>query len=153
MIDNEEIEVWEKYINQGGCEKNLDLVYAKKTFFNVSKQAVLASFNRNVIERADELRFMPNILFNKYFYFFTDFIINQKHDEFDAGEIASCFTSLLNEKLDAKAIECKDLHQTVINAVKFLQDHIEFYNTDADIYGDLDSKLLLLQNKLSLYKV
>jgi hypothetical protein len=155
MIDseNEESDIWTKYINPEGCDKDLDLVYAKKIFFNVSKQNILASFSRNVIERSDELRFMPNILFNKYFYFFIDFIISQEHDEFDADDIASCFTTLLNEKLDANAIENKDLIHKATNAVIFLHDNIAFYNANPDIYGDLESKLILLKEKLSSYKI
>lgn len=151
--DNEESEIWSKYINPEGCDKDLDLVYAKKTFFKVSRKNILASFSNNVIERSDELRFMPNILFNKYFHFFIDFIINQEHDEFYAGEIASCFTTLLDEKLDAKAIESKVLISTSTNAITFLHDNIEFYNADQDIYGDLASKLELLQEKLLSYKI
>lgn len=88
---------------------------------------------------------MPNVLFNKYFPFFIDFIINQKHDEFDADDIASCFTTLLNEKLDAKAIESKALISASANAITFLHDNIGFYNANPDIYGDLKSKLDLLQ--------
>jgi len=151
--DNEENEIWLKYINPEGGDKDLDLVYAKKTFFNVSRKEILASFSNNVIERSDELRFMPNILFNKYFHFFIDFIISQEHDEFDADDVASCFTMLLNEKLDAKAIESNNLISTAINAVTFLHDNIGSYNANPDIYGDLESKLDLLQEKLLSYRV
>ena len=151
--DNEESEIWSKYINPEGFDKNLDLVYAKKTFFKVSNQNILASFSNDVIQCADELRFMPNILFNKYFHFFIDFIINQKHDEFYAGEIASCFTTLLDEKLDVKAIKSKALISTSTNAIAFLHDNIVFYNADPDIYGDLESKLDLLQEKLLSYQI
>ncbi|MDB2387342.1 hypothetical protein N9W21_08395 [Shewanella sp.] len=154
MIDSdEENEIWTKYINPVGGDKDLDLVYAKKTFFKASRKKILASFSNSVINSADELRFMPNILFNKYFHFFIGFIISQEHDEFDADDVASCFTTLLNEKLDAKAIESKALLNSASNAINFLHDNIEFYNTNPDIYGDLESKLDLLQEKLLSYRV
>lgn len=149
--DDEENEIWTKYINPKGGDKDLDLVYAKKTFFKVSRKNILASFSNNVIERADELRFMPNILFNKYFHFFIDFIISQEHDEFDADDVASCFTTLLNEKLDAKAIESKALISASTNAITLFHDNMAFYNANPDIYGDLESKLDLLKEKLLSY--
>ena len=149
--DNKENEIWLKFMNHE--EYSPDIIYAKKRFFNVSKQDILASFSNNVIERSDELRFMPNILFNKYFHFFIDFIVNQKHDEFDADDIACCFTTLLNEKLDAKAIENKDLIKKAMNAVIFLHNNIGFYNANPDIYGDLEIKVKLLQEKLSSFKI
>jgi hypothetical protein len=149
--DDEENKIWSEYINPEGGDKDLDLVYAKKTFFKVSKENILTSFSNCVIECSDELRFMPNILFNKYFPFFIDFVISQKHDEFYAGEIASCFTTLLNEKLDAKAIESKALISASTNAITFLHDNIAFYNANPDIYGDLESKLNMLQEKLLSY--
>ena len=149
--DNKESEIWSKYINPVGCDQDLDLVHAKKSFYKVSSQEILASFSCSVIERADELRFMPNILFNKYFHFFMDFIINQEHDEFDADDIASCFTTLLNDKLDTQAIQSKELISTATKAVNFLHDNIEFYNANPDIYGDLNSKLELLKKKLLSY--
>jgi hypothetical protein len=149
--DNKESEIWLKFMNDE--EYIPDISYAKRRFFNVPKQDILTSFSNNVIERSDELRFMPNILFNKYFHFFIDFIVNQKHDEFDADDIASCFTTLLNEKLDAKAIENNDLINKATNAVNFLHNNIGCYNVNPDIYGDLGIKVKLLKEKLSSYNI
>jgi hypothetical protein len=77
----------------------------------------------------------------------------KEHDKFFASEIASCFTTLLNEKLEAKTIKDNELIKYSTDAIVFLSDNIEFYNQDKEIYGDLEKTISLLKEKLSTYKV
>jgi len=70
----------------------------KVKFFNKSDNEIIDSFYRgcaSFIERADELRFMPNVLFN----YFIRFVIEREHDPFDKDDIFSCVIGLLEEKL------------------------------------------------------
>ena len=127
-----------------------DLAYAKEVFFNKPDEEVMHGFAQNVIERTNELRVMPTILFNHYFTHFLTYMLEQQHDEFDASEIADCFTTLLMEKLDQHAFTDKDLVLRAKHAIEHLSNNIDFYNSDIDIYGDLTAKLSLISEKIAL---
>lgn len=141
--------IWIRCINDPDCDP--DLIFAKRNFFDVSRDEILAGFSRNVIERKSELRVMPDELFNKYFDYFIDFILCVKHDEFHAAEIADCFTTLLNEKIDEKAIQHKEIIEKSEIAINFLKKRVRYYNTDIDIYGDLEKKIASLEDKFKSY--
>ncbi|MCG7556396.1 hypothetical protein [Pseudoalteromonas sp. Of11M-6] len=143
--------IWQEQLSGYGCDP--DLAYAKNTFFNQSNESISAAFSRSVIERANELRVMPNVLFNKYFYFFIDFLMNTDHEPFDASEVASCFASLLKEKLDSNSIASSELVKQSKGAVDYLTRNTIFFNEDADIYGDLEAKLKALKSQLKTYQI
>lgn len=142
-------EIWLEHLNAPDCD--VDLAYAKKNFFDSSKESVLIKFTDNVIERTNELRVMPDELFNIYFGYFIDFIIHNKHDDFFASEIADCFINLLNEKLESKSIKDKSLIEHSHRGVDFLYSNIDFYNKDTDIYGDMKPRLFSLKKVLESY--
>jgi len=135
---NEEA-LWELYLED--ARYSLDIPYAKKRFFKVPKDIILKSFSINVIEGSDELRFLPNILFNKYFDYFISFILIGHHDEFETDDIASCFVTLLHEKLESNSFTNQSLLERTIGALDFLEQNIDFYNNHPEIYGDLNDKL------------
>lgn len=152
MSDEEQKEIenmWIRHINSPDCDP--DLIFAKRNFFDVSRDEILVGFSRNVIERKSELRVMPDELFNRYFDYFIDFILYVKHDEFHAAEIADCFTTLLNEKVDEGVIQHKEIIDKSEFAIYFLKKRIKHYNTDIAIYGDLEKKIDLLEDKLKSY--
>ncbi|UDM62676.1 hypothetical protein KIJ96_05375 [Pseudoalteromonas piscicida] len=139
--------IWQEQLSGYDCDP--DLAYAKNTFFNQSSEAISVAFSRSVIERANELRVMPDVLFNTYFHFFIDFLMKTEHEPFDASEIASCFTSLLKEKLDSNSITSSELVKQSKETVDYLTCNIDFFNEDADIYGDLEEKLQALKSQLN----
>lgn len=141
--------IWNKYINS----KTIELTCAKEIFLYSSDQKILSSFSQNVIERTDELRFMPPELFNYYFHYFIEYLTLAKHDEFFKSEIADCFISLLNQKLDELAFNNCELIEKSINAIDFLNLNLDSYNEDPEIYGDLSEKLAPTKSKLLDYKI
>ncbi|WP_440055583.1 hypothetical protein ACSLBF_05410 [Pseudoalteromonas sp. T1lg65] len=143
--------IWQEQLSAHDCDP--DLAYAKETFFNQTEEHISAAFSRSVIERANELRVMPDALFNTYFHYFILYLIEKDHDQFHASEIANCFTSLLTEKLDSKSITRSKLIEQSKSAVDYLTLNTDFFNEDADIYGDLENKLLVLKDQLSAYQI
>lgn len=143
--------IWEQYRwDDYYCD---DLPYAKKRFFNVPKETVLNDFAKDVIAPCDELRFTPPALFNKYFPLFIEFVLNGEHTAYDANEVACCFMSLLDEKLDKKEFDNMELISYALKAVKFLQNNIEFFNNLPDIYGNLAMELTSVTQKLTSYRI
>ncbi|KZK68669.1 hypothetical protein A1L58_18115 [Shewanella baltica] len=138
--------MWDDLIKKDAS--NFDLVCAKKTFFNRRKEDIAKDFSNNVIERCDELRHMPDVLFNQYFIFFIDFVMTYEHEEFYRAEVADTFTALLLEKLLSNSIDSQGLIKSSTIAVDFLKDKLDYFNTDPDIYGDLNKKLEILLAKL-----
>lgn len=144
-------DIWKQYLDSS--DDCVDLLSAKRVFFNKENTEIHKAFSLNVIERTDELRFMPPMLFNYYFHFFIEFIMFIEHDDFFKSEIADSFITLLNQKLDESAINDLDLLKRCVAAVDFLGANLDSYNTDVDIYGDLEMRLNHLNFKLRSYRV
>ncbi|MBO9489439.1 hypothetical protein J7384_03595 [Endozoicomonas sp. G2_1] len=120
---------------------NLDLVYAQKIFYQQDSKTIHASFARSVIERADELRFMPDNLFNHYGHYFTDYVVSFDYPEFDGDMVADCFLNLLSEKFSNNSVISAGLLQKVEQVLHFFAENISFFQGERDIYGDLSERL------------
>ena len=94
MNNNINEKLWDDLIVKSDFD--CDLVYAKGIFFNKSDKEISESFYKvgSVIGRSDELRFMPDVLFNHYIHHFFRFILEIKHSIYDKDDIASVFHSL-----------------------------------------------------------
>jgi hypothetical protein len=60
----------------GDYRADLDQSYAHKLFAGRTNQEMLPHFRRNVIERTDELRWMPESPFRYYMLGFRDFVMS-----------------------------------------------------------------------------
>ena len=63
---------------------------------------MLAHFRKSVIERTDELRWMPEVPFQYYVLGLRDFVMAGEFDELEASDAASCFLGLVLEKLEKR---------------------------------------------------
>lgn len=148
VIINEAL--WDKLILQSKFKE--DIAYAKKNFFHKSDEKILEGFGKNggagYIGRTDELRKMPNILFNYYIHYFIRFILEVKHDPDEKEGIASCFLTLLEQKIESKSITEESVIKGLFKALKFLETDIENYNEFPDIFGNLSEKIDVLKSNL-----
>ncbi|QPB82253.1 hypothetical protein CWC22_004245 [Pseudoalteromonas rubra] len=122
-------------------EAGPDLIYAKSVFFNQPERKIITRFQINFIERTDELRFMPANLMMAYLPYFVRFIVTCRHDEFDKSAIANCFFSLLEGKLSDDTINTIELLHKSKDALLFISNRLDEFNTDPDIYGNLQPRL------------
>jgi hypothetical protein len=83
-------EDWENYT------EDLDADYAHKIFFGKTNEEMQPAFRRCVIERVDELRWMPKIPFQYYIFGLRDYVMRQEFDSYDDPDAASCFLNLFH---------------------------------------------------------
>jgi hypothetical protein len=78
----------------GNYQADLDQSYAHKMFGGRTNQEMIPHFQRNVVERTDELRCMPPIPFRYYMLGFRDFVMAWKFEETWASDAANCFLAV-----------------------------------------------------------
>ena len=144
-------EIWERHLSSK--DSDVALPYAKKHFLNKSKEDIYEQLDQSVIDISDEYRIMPDVLFNYYFHHFNDYILSEQYSEFDATMVSDCYLSLLNEKISNKSITNKDLINQSKDVVDFISSKIDIFNSDKDIYGDLQERLSNILLKLSAYEI
>ena len=139
---------WDDYIEQQ--PGNIDLPYAKRRFFNKTHNEVFAGFKSNVIERTDELHFMPMELFSYYIQYYFEYIqtgVYQTHKMEDRwffrGEVSSCFLGLIKEKLDEYPVASQSMKQDLLDTVDYMLQNIDHFNSEdnIEVYGDAVQKL------------
>ena len=128
---------------------DLDVAYAHKIFAGKTNLEVQPDFYRCVIERTDELRWMPKVPFQYYILGFRDFVISGKFASYDSSDAASCFLGLIEEKLQTQPDYVVPVMQELIPAVEYVAEHQEQYAADAGIYGNFMEKRKSIE---SLYR-
>ena len=130
-------------LSEWGSESpDLDESYARRVFFGKSIEETFPLFERNVIERASELRFMPAPCFQYYMLAFRDYVLLHSTLNNDmAPDAASCFIGLTLEKLDRDPDAILPLIPEILPALRHLALHQNEYDADLDIYGDFKEKL------------
>ena len=79
----------------GDYQSDLDQEWAHKLFAGHTNEEMQAHFRANVIERTDELRFMPEKPFRYYMIGFRDFLKAGNFEHLEASDAASCFLNLV----------------------------------------------------------
>ncbi|MEZ9369749.1 hypothetical protein AB4140_13100 [Shewanella sp. 10N.286.51.B2] len=121
---------WEEWLG------DIEVVSAHKTFFGKSNDEVQVDFYRCVLERADELRFMPDEPFQYYILGFRDFILAGNFQLFDAADAASSFLKLVEYRLSKKPDSIKPICDELIPTVNYVSKNQKMFDADVDIYGD-----------------
>jgi hypothetical protein len=75
----------------GEYQDDPDKQYAHDLFAGHSNEGMQPHFYRNVIERTDELRWMPEIPFRYYMFGFRDFVTVGNFAYAEDSDAASCF--------------------------------------------------------------
>jgi hypothetical protein len=126
----------------GAESDDLDLEYARRIFFAKTAQQMFPLFDRNVIERADEIRFMPDACFPYYVLAFKDYVLLDSTKEGEmAPDAASSFIRLIAEKLGDRRALVQPLMVELFPALEHLVLHQADYGADVDIYGDFGDRV------------
>ena len=122
----------------GDIGKDLDVKYAYKIFGEKERNEVHGDFGRCVIERADELRFMPDAVFPYYMLAFMDFVEHGEYSVADASDVFHSYLELIKSRLKSSPqsiiIIIKDLAPS-IRRIILAQDH---FNISREIYGNFE---------------
>lgn len=118
----------------GDFEGDLDTEYAFKVFFGKSMSEAVTLIQRNPIERAEELRFMPSVPFRCYVLAFRNYILSKKSR--NDSDAASCYLRLIEQKIVEEPDTIKPVMPALLESVQKVAETQSFYDADLDIYGD-----------------
>lgn len=126
----------------GDYKSDLDQKYAHEIFFGKSLEETIPDFERNVIERVDELRFMPTTPFRYYLLALRNYVTSKSVLGNDmAPDAASSFLNLVAEKLRDSFDSIAPVMDEIMPGVEYVASNQETYDADVDIYGDFAAKL------------
>lgn len=123
-----------------GYEEDMDARYAYDVFFGKSHAEVQPDIRRNVIERTDEIRFMPVKPFQYYIFALRDYIVEENYSNDDAADAVNCFFDLVIDKLKHHPSFILPVIYALLSSIEFIACHAEKYGIDEQIYGSLQLK-------------
>jgi hypothetical protein len=127
----------------GNYKDDLDQEYGHRIFFGKNAEETIPLFERNVIERADELHFMPVIPFRYYILAFRNYVMSEEVLKSDmASDAASCFLNLVKLKLREDANSIVPVMSELMPAIEHVAANQALFDADVDIYGDFSEKLV-----------
>jgi len=130
----------------GDWKSDMDLKYAHQIFFGKSNKEVQEDFYRCVIERADELRVMPEAPFRYYMLGFRDFILAGRFQLYDSADAASCFLSLVESKLQKQPEYIMPIIDDLLETIRLVSDHQVKYEANEDVYGNFQEAYKRIQS-------
>lgn len=125
----------------GDYQADLDQDYAHKLFAGRTNEEMLPHFRRNVIERTDELRWMPEVPFRYYMLGFRDFVMAGEFDQWEASDAANCFLGLVLQKLENQPGYILPIMQELLLAIRHVTRKQQSFDASESIYGNFPEKL------------
>jgi hypothetical protein len=119
---------------------DLDLAAAFRRFYGKTNEQLAEDFKQSVIERADDLRWMPPIPFQYYILGYRDLLVQQAFGELDAPDAASCYLRLIEQKLESAPETIAPVMPQLLDSVAFISENQALFDADPDIYGDFREK-------------
>ena len=135
----------------GNWRADLDQAYAHRIFAGKSLKDILPLFEENVIERTDELRFMPPVPFRYYVIGFRDYVTSERvfRTEHEVSDAASCFLGLILDKLENEPDTIIPIMPHLMPAAEYVARNQAKFDASVDIYGSFLDKLARVH---ALYK-
>jgi hypothetical protein len=127
-----------------GYKDDIDARYAFEIFFGKTLAELQPLFKRNVIERTDELRFMPVKAFQYYIFALRDYIVDEHYNSDDSDCAVDCYFSLVQEKLDAAPEAILPVMELLLPSLHFISGNVAAYQIDEDIYGSIPQRMQTL---------
>jgi hypothetical protein len=130
----------------GNYKDNPDSLYAYRLFFGKTNQDMQESFRINVIERVDELRWMPEKAFQYYMLGFRDYVRNGDFRFYDEADASSCYLDLIIQKLEEQPDQIKPILSELMETAEYVGNNQAEYDADEEIYGSFIEKLNKIKN-------
>ena len=103
-------------------------------------------FRQNPIERTDELRWMPEVPFQYSMLGFRDCAMGRDFDLLPAPDAASCFLSLVIEKLEKQPQHIVPIMRELLPAIEHVAGNQALFEADESIFGNFLEKLVHIRN-------
>ncbi|EGM76987.1 hypothetical protein Rhein_2927 [Rheinheimera sp. A13L] len=127
-----------------GYKDDIDSRFAFEIFFDKTRAELQPLFKRNVIERTDELRFMPVRAFQYYIFALRDYIVDEHYSSGDSDCAVDCYFSLVQEKLDVAPDAILPVMELLLPSLHFIASNVAAYKINEDIYGSISQRLQTL---------
>lgn len=124
-----------------GYQDDIDARYAYEYFFGKTIYELTEEFRQSVIERADELRFMPVRPFRYYIFALSHFIMEDNYLEGEADMTINSLFNLVLEKLNEYPENILPVMERLLPSLQFMADNVERYNISEEIYGSVPNRL------------
>ena len=133
-------------VEDWGEQGDLDEQYAREIFLGKTLAEVKPDFERCVLERSDELRYVAPIPFQYYIFAFRNFVLSPEliHDESASSwtsDAASSFLNLIEEKLETARDHIRPIMPDLMPAIEYVATHQALYKANEEIYGSFSEKL------------
>jgi hypothetical protein len=125
----------------GDYEADIDQKYAHDLFAGRTNEEMQPHFYRNVIERTDELRWMPEVPFRYYMLGFRDFVMAGNFAHLEASDAANCFLGLIAEKLEKQPDYILPIMAGLLPAIRRVGKSQASFHADEGIYGNFQEKV------------
>jgi hypothetical protein len=119
----------------GDYGADLDQEYAHRQFAGRTNAEMRPEFDRNVIERSADLRWMPAIPFRYYMIGFRDYIAAGKFAESFASDAASCFLNLVSVLLETDPAKIVPIMPELLPALRHVGENQAVFEAKESIYG------------------
>ena len=125
-----------KEADWGNYQADLDQNYAHELFAGHTNEEMQPHFQRNVIERTDGLRWMPEVPFRYYKRGFRDFVNARRIAPGWAPDTASCFLGLVEEKLQKQPDYILPIMAELLTAIRSVAQDQSMFDANENIYGN-----------------
>jgi hypothetical protein len=130
----------------GDYESDLDQNHAHSVFAGRTNEDVQPVFKRNPLERASELRWMPEVPFRYYVLGFRDFVMAKNFSSLDAADSASSFLGLVLEKLEKQPRAIAPVMPELLPAIEYVARNQSQFEAEESIYGNFMEKLTRIRD-------
>lgn len=141
---------WQKVVpteeDWGDYRRDLDQEWAHRQFAGRTNAEMLPEFGRNVLERAEELHWMPAIPFRYYMLGFRDYILAGEFAESFASDAASCFLRLVLVLLEEEPAKIAPIMPELLPTLRHVGVNQVSFDAEEDIYGSFRDTLARIES-------
>ena len=136
-----------------GWEENLDSQYSYKRFFGRSNESMQPDFKYNVVERSDDIRWMPKEAFQYYILGLRDFVMSDNHGWLQNSDAASCYMELVLSTLSTTPDFIRPIYKQLEKSLIYIAENQQEFEADEDIYGNFKLKLKEIEQLLTFPQI
>lgn len=124
----------------GNYQADLDIRDAHSIFSGRANEEMIREYAKDISMRATDLRFMPAVPFQYYMLGFSKFVKENKLDDFQRGEAASCFFRIIEYKLACEPADIIPIMDDLLPLVAEIAESQSHYNLQEEICGNFKEK-------------
>lgn len=121
----------------GDYRSGRDSICAYRAYFGKSNSDMQQGFYNCVIERFDELKYVPLSVFEYYIIGARDYILKNNFPSFEAADAVCCFISLVQFWIEKSPDFMAKIKSEVCPVLTMILNYQDKYDVNPEIYGVL----------------